>query len=398
MSHPSAPRRGKYCLKWSPDEVDRLVSLRQQNFNITWQEFIERYHDEFPGRSAPALRWQYRRAMRERGHPRYTSKCPVSKNKQKISSPDRPFPAGVLQGYQGRVSTIGQHNPHPIPQQPGSIPPMPQNHSSVTTMQRHRQVTGSKQSPVIFSKNHEPLGGWDIHGDEGHHFDEKPPHYNNNSDGRDQEHYTYDCGYEIQRYDSQEEDKNSHSNPTITESDAHHTDQERINVDVADRDSPFPYRVESSGWIAYTNHRRPATPTPEPRLFAMEASQATRPLAETTNGLETTAELTSLFSSSSSFEAILYPCFIRGVGQGEDNDIAAILEEHEKQIADEGNNHEQQFAELRQKLIAHFEGFLEVRRQLQKLQEKALNRANRAKKVEELREELRLLDNELCPD
>ncbi|KAL5047914.1 hypothetical protein BDW71DRAFT_205870 [Aspergillus fruticulosus] len=116
-----------------------------------------------------------------------------------------------------------------------------------------------------------------------------------------------------------------------------------------------------------------------------------------TNRLESIIEHASPCSSSTFFEPYLYPCFIRGVEHVESEDIAVILEECEKQIADEGNNHEQLLAELRQKLIAHFEGFLEVRRQLQELQAIALDRAKRAETVEGLREELRVLDNELCP-
>ncbi|KAL6229747.1 hypothetical protein BDW75DRAFT_245442 [Aspergillus navahoensis] len=295
-----------------------------------------------------------------------------------------------------------QHNPRPITQQSSSLLSVAQDQSSATAMQRHRQATGTKQGPFNIGSDHEPLDGPRIYGmigsNKGRQHDGEPSP-GNSGDGRGKDHYLYDGGHRIRRYDGQEEDKDSHSNLTITDPDAHNTDQEEISTNAANQDdNPFFNSVESSGWTVYADHQRPATPSPQPRSFAAEAFQTTSSQARIMNRLETTTGHTSPCSSSSSFEALLYPCFIRGVEQVEDKDIAAILEERKKQIADEGNNHEQQFAELRQRLIAHFEGFLEVSRQLQELQAKALDRAKRAEKVEALQEDLPLLDSEHCPN
>ncbi|KAL4749643.1 hypothetical protein BDW72DRAFT_194672 [Aspergillus terricola var. indicus] len=227
-----------------------------------------------------------------------------------------------------------------------------------------------------------------------------------------------DDGYGNHWYDDKE-DKDRQPDLIITGLDAHNTYREVVNIHAADNDSlvsnpptlgfcfifhfpklsfknfKCPCRVQSSGWIAYANHLRLATTPSETRSFAAEASQTTPFQTAIANGTESMTNHTSPYSSSSS-PPILHSRPKHGFRQVKD--IAAVLEEREKQIIDEGIILEKQYAELRQKLIAHAEGFMEVRRKLADLQAKAFNRTERVKEVERLREEFGLCDNELCPD
>ncbi|KAL4738476.1 hypothetical protein BDV11DRAFT_135923 [Aspergillus similis] len=326
----------------------------------------------------------------------------VCSKRQRSGSSVRMFPIGELQGYHSRVSTTHQHNPHLTTQQPGPLFTSPQTHSSATVMQQYQLATDAGQDHFVISSDHNPLDDMEIHGmigsNEARGFDGEPA-CDNNSNGGEEKDDGCDGVYGIHWYGNPEEFKREYKDRqpdlTVTELDPYHTHLEVINIHVADFDGLEPYRLESSAWITHANHPALATFPPETRSSATKAFQTTPSQTAAINRAETMANHTSPYSSSSS-QPIPYRWSIHGIRQAKD--IAAVLEEREKQIINEGIILEQQYAELRQKLIAHAEGFMEVRRKLADLQAKALSRAERVKKVDGLREELRLLDSELYPD